>query len=120
MGRFRFESLEIWQRAADVGLRLFRLADYNDTKKKYRFAEQLRAAALSISNNIAEGSGSDSDPDFARFISFARKSTFECANMTIMFQRDDLVTHDQTDGLLAELEQLSRMQNVFQKTLRSK
>jgi four helix bundle protein len=120
VGRFRFESLEIWQRAADVDLRLFRVADYLEDKRKYRFAEQLRAAALSITNNIAEGSGSDSDADFARFISFARKSTFECASMLIMFQRDNLLAADRTDDLLDELEQLSRMQTAFKKTLRSK
>ena len=64
--------------------------------------------------------GSDSDADFARFISFARKSTFECASMLIMFQRDNLLAADRTDDLLDELEQLSRMQTAFKKTLRSK
>ncbi len=118
MSRFRFESLEIWQRGADIGLRLFRIADYIEAKKKFRFAEQLRAAALSITNNIAEGSGSESDVDFARFVAYARKSTFECASMTIMFQRDDLIKPQQTEDLLDELEQLSRMQSAFQRTLR--
>jgi len=118
MSRFRFEDLEIWKRGADAGLRLFRVADFLDAKKKYRFAEQLRAAGLSITNNIAEGSGSDSNKDFARFVGYARKSTFECANMTIMFQRDELLSATRTDGLLDELEQLSRMQFAFIKKLR--
>lgn len=119
MSRFRFESLDVWQRAADVRLRLFRVADHLETQKKYRFAEQLRSAGLSISNNIAEGSGSDSDMDFARFISFARKSTFEYANMTILFERAGLLPPERIEGLLDELEQISRMQNAFQKSLRS-
>lgn len=120
MSRFRFESLEIWQRAADAGLRLFRLSDFLETQRKNRFAEQLRAAALSISNNIAEGSGSDSDKDFARFIGIARKSTFECAGMTIMFERAGYVAPERTEELLDELEQLSRMQNAFQRNLRNR
>ncbi len=119
MSRFRFESLEVWQRAAEVGLRLFRVSDHLEEQKKFRFAEQLRSAGLSISNNIAEGSGADSNADFARFLSFARKSTFECANMTIMFRRAGLLRAERVDGLLDELEQISRMQHAFQKTLPS-
>lgn len=43
---FRFESLQIWQRAADLGSPLFKLAEKLDERRYYRFAEQLRAATL--------------------------------------------------------------------------
>ena len=65
---FRFEDLEIWRRAIAIGGELCVLADKLDEQKKWKFAEQLRGAALSISNNIAEGSGSASDRDFANFL----------------------------------------------------
>jgi four helix bundle protein len=119
VNRFRFKDLEIWQRGADLGLRLFRVSDFLDEKQKYRFAEQLRAAALSITNNIAEGSGAASDQGFAKFVSTARKSTFECVGMMTMFQRDNLVTSERTGSLLDELEQLSRMQYAFIQKLRN-
>jgi four helix bundle protein len=45
--------MEIWQRAADVSRPLFKLADKLDERRYHRFAEQLRAAVLSITNNIA-------------------------------------------------------------------
>jgi len=63
--QFRFQDLEIWQRGAAISGKLFKLADKLDERRYYRFAEQLRAATLSITNNIAEGSGSVSDTDFA-------------------------------------------------------
>jgi len=65
---FRFQNLLIWQRAADMACELDELSEVLDEKKKYRFAEQLRAAGLSISNNIAEGSGSNTVPDFRKFL----------------------------------------------------
>ena len=60
MVRFRFQDLEIWQMAIDIAEKLFDIADMLEDKKLYRFAEQLRGAGMSMSNNIAEGSGSNS------------------------------------------------------------
>jgi hypothetical protein len=55
---WRFEDLEIWKRAVDLAVKFYRIAERLDKRRLYRYAEQLRAAGLSISNNIAEGSGS--------------------------------------------------------------
>ena len=65
---FRFQNLNIWQRAAAVSDPLFAIAEELDGRKQFRWAEQLRAAVLSITNNIAEGSGSYSKSEFAQFL----------------------------------------------------
>jgi four helix bundle protein len=79
MVKFRFQDLEVWKRAIEIASKLFDIADELEQKRLYRFAEQLRGAGMSISNNIAEGSGADSKKDFARYLGFARKSVFENA-----------------------------------------
>jgi four helix bundle protein len=114
---FRFEDLEVWQRAADIGFELGQVADSLDEKRRYRYAEQLRAAALSISNNIAEGSGSSSNSEFRNFLNFARRSTFECANMLLMFQRQNLIASENLPDLLFELNHISRMLTALSRTL---
>ena len=86
--QFRFQNLEIWQKAAGFSGAVFAMADALDEKRKFRFAEQLRAAALSISNNIAEGSGSVSRVDFANFLNTARRSVFEVANILIILSHE--------------------------------
>lgn len=96
---FRFENLEIWKDAIKCSDLLFDYADMAESKKFYRFAEQLRAAAMSISNNIAEGSGSYSDRDFANFLNIARRSVFECANILFVFQRRNIITEDQRKAI---------------------
>jgi four helix bundle protein len=62
------------------------MADHLAEQHFYRFADQLRGAALSISNNIAEGSGSNSNSDFRNFLNIAHRSAFECANMLLVFR----------------------------------
>ena len=97
---FALKILEVWQRAADLGFELGGIADRLEERRRYRYAEQLRAAALSISNNIAEGSGSSSKSEFRNFLNFARRSTFECASMLMMFRRQDLVSHEMVQSQL--------------------
>jgi len=115
---FRFENLDIWNRAADVALKLFDIADELEAKRKYRFAEQLRGAALSTPNNIAEGSGSTSDKDFIHFLNIARRSTFESANMLMIFGRKSLISPNHLTPLIAELDELCRMITAFARSLR--
>ncbi len=51
MSQFKFQSLEVWQLAITITDKLLDIADRLSENKKYRFAEQLNGAALSISNN---------------------------------------------------------------------
>ena len=118
--KFRFEDLEIWRIAIEVAELLFELADELEVKKLYRFAEQLRGAALSAPNNISEGSGSVSNREFIQFLNIARRSTFENANMLIVFERRKLITQTRRDQLLEHLDHLCRKISSFQRTLTPK
>lgn len=73
MAKFRFQDLEIWQLSIEIGNELLDIADDLEERKLYRFSDQMRGAALGVSNNISEGSGSDSDVDFAHFLNIAKR-----------------------------------------------
>ncbi len=62
--KFRFQDLQIWQFAIEICDELLDIADDLADRKLYRFSEQLRGTAMSMGNNIAEGSGSNSDKVF--------------------------------------------------------
>jgi len=83
----------------------------------FRFAEQLRGATLSISNNIAEGSGSSSKKDFAHYLNIAHRSTFEVANILINLHQEGLVDEKQFRLLMENLDHLSRRITNFKKSL---
>ena len=67
MVKFRFQDLKIWQLAIEIADALFDIADELEKKKLFRFAEQLRGSGMSMSNNIAEGSGSHSKKNLKIF-----------------------------------------------------
>jgi four helix bundle protein len=118
MAKFRFQDFEIWEKAVEIGHRLLDIADRLEAERKYRFAEQLRGAALSISNNIAEGAGSDSDKEFAHFLNIAKRSCFEDANMLLVFQRRNMISEKEKDVLFEMLDEVSRKIENFKKRLR--
>lgn len=78
---FRFEKLEVWHQA----VALARLADevtrIFPAEEKYSLTAQLRRAAVSVSANIAEGSGRPSSRDFAHFLDQAYGSTMEVVSL---------------------------------------
>lgn len=117
--QFRFQDMTIWQRAAEISDPLFDLADELEQRRLFRFAEQLRAATLSITNNIAEGSGSVSDVDFAHFLNMSRRSVFEVANILLLLGRRKRFEATQSRALLQELHEQSRMILAFRRRLRS-
>lgn len=116
--QFRFQDLDVWKNAAALSPELFRLADQLESRRLFRFAEQLRAATLSITNNIAEGSGSVSKADFANFLNTARRSTFEVANILFLLGENAYLKGADLQRIIASLEQESRMLLGFMRTLR--
>jgi four helix bundle protein len=110
-------DLEIWRDAIQVAGQLFDLADRLEAGKLYRFAEQLRGSGLSMSNNIAEGSGSRSKREFSNFLNIARRSTFENANMILVLEGRGLVTAEKVTEILDDLDRLCRKITNFQRSL---
>jgi four helix bundle protein len=115
---FRFEELEIWQRATSVAHKLSDIADRLQQRHLYRLAEQLRAAALSTPNNIGEGSGSTSPREFVQYLNIARRSAFENASMLVIFAQRGLISTEGLASLLRELDELCRMITALARTVK--
>lgn len=113
---FRFEDLEVWQLACELTVEFHALAERLNQKRLYRYAEQLRAAGLSLPNNIAEGSGSIHAAEFKQFLNIARRSLFEDASMLLVFHKLKLVSRADIDGLLARCDMLSRKLTAFSRS----
>ena len=120
MVKFRFEDLKIWKLAIEIADKLFDIADRLEKEKLFRFVEQLRGAAMSMSNNIAEGSGSDSKKEFAQFLNIARRSIFENANILIILHRRGLISEEELNSISRDLDCLCRKITNFKRTLRAK
>jgi len=73
----KFEKLDVWQRAMDLMVEVYRLAARLPDYERNALADQLRRAAASIPANIAEGNARSHRREYLHFLSIARGSLAE-------------------------------------------
>jgi four helix bundle protein len=76
-----FEDLHCWQAARVLVKSVYSLSRNGELAKDFELRNQLRRAALSAMNNIAEGFGRFGDGDFIRFLDIAQSSVQEVQSM---------------------------------------
>lgn len=74
----RFEDLMIWQKAQELAISIYK---QTETLGDFGYRDQVRRAAVSISNNIAEGFERSSKKEFARYLIIAKGSSNEVRSM---------------------------------------
>jgi four helix bundle protein len=73
----RFEDLRAWQAARDLTSAVYMLARHGQFARDFALSDQIRRAAISTMNNIAEGFDSASRAEFGRFLRYAARSASE-------------------------------------------
>lgn len=73
----KFEDLEIFQIARGLCKDIYIITDAESFKCDYRFTQQIRAAAGSIMDNIAEGFERNGNKEFVNFLYIAKGSCGE-------------------------------------------
>ena len=114
---FRFENLEVWKMATEIGHRIADLADTVESLGKTSFANRLREGSYSISGILAEGSSCPTKAEFAEFVGRARGATLELANLVIFFGERELVTEVEEAALVNMLKRESKMLDNFRQSL---
>jgi four helix bundle protein len=72
-----FRTLKVWERAHKLALEVNRLSKGFPRSERYGLTSQANRAAASISTNLAEGCGCQTDREFAQFVRIAMRSASE-------------------------------------------
>lgn len=115
---WRFQDLEIWQRAADLAVELQKLAGRLDERKIFPYPDQLRSAGMAVATTIAGGSSSSQPQEFHQALSQARRNLVECAALLMVFHRMGIVQQSDCDPLLSRVDLIVRKLSSFMKSLR--
>ena len=114
---FRFEKLEVWQKAVDFADRVYAVTRSFPDDERFGLTSQMRRASVSISSNIAEGSGRTSDKDFAHFVEIAYGSLMEVVSQAKVAVRRSFLDESVCDELYKHAEELARMLSGLRSSL---
>ncbi len=117
---FRFESLEIWELAIEYGNKIYDIADSLPNKELFGLGYQFRRSAVSISNNIAEGSGSSTVKDFKNYLDISIKSVLEIVSMLFFAKERRYINESLKQELYNDVEILIRKIRAFKISLNDK
>jgi four helix bundle protein len=73
----RFEDIEAWQIARRLTLRVYEVTNKGTFARDFGLRDQIRDASGSVMHNIAEGFDSGTNPEFVRFLQYAKRSCTE-------------------------------------------
>src|SRR5688572_27112733 len=105
-----YHQLDIWNRAMNYAVVVYKFAASLPEQEKYNLASQLRRAVSSAPLNIAEGCGATGNTEFGRFLGYAYRSLKEVVTALELSERlYPSLPPDRIQSLVDEGNQISRM-----------
>jgi four helix bundle protein len=103
-----FRNLEVWNKAHNLTLDVYRLTEHFPRTEVFGLSIQLRRGAASIATNLAEGCGR-AQGEFPRFLQIAFGSACEVEYQLLLSRDLELITIDAHDTVSAKLLEVKRM-----------
>ena len=104
-----FRTLKVWQRAHELTLEVNRLTKAFPRGQRFGLTSQINRAAASISTNLAEGCGSQSDAEFAQSVRVAMRSASELEYQLLLASDLKLIRPEECRRLGDKVMEVRRM-----------
>ena len=114
-----FEELAIFQKARELSKKIYPVTQRNEFKYDTRFVQQIRAAAGSVMDNIAEGFERGGNKEFLNFLYIAKGSCGEVRSQLIRANDLGYLTKEEYNELYTECRMLSAGIMNFIKEIRT-
>lgn len=116
MGKEGFRGLNVWKRAKDLAIYIYKTTSAGEFSKDFSLRDQVRRAAVSIASNIAEGDERDTDKDSVRFFFMAKGSLAELLTQIIISNEIGYIKEQDFKYISDECEAIARMLGKLIKT----
>ena len=112
----KFEDIISWQKGIELSAIVYEIFKNN---RDYGFKDQIQRAAVSVSNNIAEGFERMSNKELSKFLFIAKGSVGEVRSMLYIALKLNYIDKKQFDDLYNRCLEISRLISGFIKTLKA-
>jgi four helix bundle protein len=114
--KFGFEKLEVWQLSRELSVQLYKRTITFPQEERFGLISQIRRCVLSVSSNIAEGSGRSTSKDQAHFTTLAYGSLMELFNQLIICKDLQFISDQELAELKEMIQKLSIKLSNLKKT----
>jgi four helix bundle protein len=115
-----YRDLLVWQRAMDLVVEVYRLAETFPRDERYGLVQQVKRAGVSIASNIAEGHGRDHLGDYLRQLSVANGSLMELETQFLIALRMGYLSNEDGDQVLGHASEVGRMLSGLVRALKKR
>ncbi len=115
MKTYSFEKLLVWQKSNKLSLIIYKLTRLFPKEEQFGLTSQMRRCSVSISSNLAEGSGRHTPKDKARFTEIAYGSALELLNQSIICKELDFLSNEYYQIIRNEIDEITLMLNALYK-----
>lgn len=105
----KFEELEVWIKAKDVSVTVYKLTNDGEFKKDFGLRDQIRRASVSVVSNIAEGFERNGTKEFAQFLSLAKGSAGEIRAQLYIAKELNYINEIDFNLLIGKVTEVSKM-----------
>ena len=106
---FKFENLQVWQKALDLTVEINNLTKSFPKDELYVLTSQIRRAADSVVLNIAEGCTGQSNAVFKVFLNYSIRSGVEVVSCLFIGKRRNIINEEDFSTLYNEYQTLLKM-----------
>jgi four helix bundle protein len=113
-----FRNLLVWKKAHALVLEIYQQTEQFPKSEIYGLTSQIRRAAASIPENIAEGCGKHGDAELVRYLQIAMGSASELEYELILAHDLAYLNQEQYTMLVTQLIEVRKMLNSLIQSLR--
>jgi four helix bundle protein len=109
----KFEDLDCWKAGRELVNIVFDFCEKPSLSKDFDTKSQIKRAAVSTMNNVAEGFGRFSATEFVRFLNIAQSSALEVRSMSYILLDRKYITQQEFDMLYKQSNTVINLNNGF-------
>ncbi len=114
----KHKDLDIWKLAKEVASDIYIITKKFPREELYSITDQIKRSSVSISTNIAEGSGRNSPKEFLHFLSISNGSSAELDTLLEISLDAAFISKEEYEGLNEKIDRIQKMNRKLQSSIK--
>lgn len=115
-----YKELNVWKHSIELANEIFQLVKKFPRDEKFSTIDQIKRCTISISSNIAEGSGRNSEKEFVQFLSISYGSSCELDSLLTVCKVVKYITEEEFNELGNKIITIQKMIKSLQNSIKSR